>query len=679
MTAEKKGAEIINHLFSSSRAFTPKAAPEANDPPPPNDGWGDVPPNPGPDGEPANDAGGPKRRTRERAADGLAGDTPPGGSSGGPPPNGPPRGGRLLGLQGLPDDCPVVPLGLKDKSYFYLDVNGQLQELLFREHNKNAVRHLFGDKLEFVYVNWPRHGRPRAGMPPPIIGWDGEACCETLIAECRSAGLWDPFNKARGPGASLGEDGELVLHCGNRVLIVHPDKPGPNGPHVEDMKPGSFGEHVYPAFPPLRRPEDYTAKPGMKGPVGEVLALLHSWNWKRPELDPVLALGWIGCALIGGALAWRPLMWVTGNAGSGKSTFQEFVGGLLRDRLLQSSDASAAGVWQTLGISTNAVGIDEGEPEEAGDRRMQAMIKFARQAASGGLILRGGADHVGSAFKARSCFLFSSILVPRLQGQDRTRFMVCELKPLKDRKDPTMKLNVSSDDMKRLGDALLSRIVMGWWRWKDTLAAYKAELMAVGLTARAADLWGNTFAAYDLFLFDEEKLEERAKEWAGKIIAAKAHAFGAEVENEEFLDCCDEILSHVPDYFRGGVKSRVDALIRHVLNAHLLPPDPTDSTAREELAKAESALANCGLRVTFDITNLPEPALAVRTTGQGIAKIFAHTKWAGGVWSQALARNKFARKAKIRIGGSDPRLCILLPLAQILDDTAEESAEAETK
>lgn len=420
----------------------------------------------------------------------------------------------------------------------------------------------------------------------------------------------------------------------------------------------------------------FDAKPGPAGPAGEILALLKSWHWKRPDIDPYLALGWIACAYLGGALKWRPLMWVTGDAGTGKSTLQEFFGGLLRDRLLQSSDASAAGVWQTLNISSNAVAIDEGEPEEAGDRRMQAMIKFARQAASGGLILRGGADHVGSAFKARSCFLFSSILVPRLQAQDRSRFIVLELKPLKDKVGRVEKFGVPLDDMKRLGDGILARIAMNWWRWGETLATYRRALVNKGLTERAADLWGTDLAAADVLLFDIFGLEERAAGWGDKIVAQKLHHFGSEVEADAFFECLDEILSHVPEYLRGGVKVRVDSLIREVFAAKTLPDGSLNAEEMGQAEKAERALANCGLRVTFGLKNMPVAALAVASSGQGIAKVFNGTKWAGGVWVQSLARNTKARRGKVRIGGGSPRPCVLLPIAEIIDDTQTDEADA---
>ena len=52
------------------------------------------------------------------------------------------------------------------------------------------------------------------------------------------------------------------------------------------------------------------------------------------------------------------------------------------------------------------------------------MLKLMRIASSGGLMLRGGDRHNPVEFRARSCFLFSSINTPPLRPQDLSRMAI---------------------------------------------------------------------------------------------------------------------------------------------------------------------------------------------------------------------------------------------------------------
>ena len=51
---------------------------------------------------------------------------------------------------------------------------------------------------------------------------------------------------------------------------------------------------------------------------------LECASWKRPEGGVILA-AWIALAPVSGALEWRPHLWMTGPAGTGKSWLMEHV------------------------------------------------------------------------------------------------------------------------------------------------------------------------------------------------------------------------------------------------------------------------------------------------------------------------------------------------------------------
>ena len=164
-------------------------------------------------------------------------------------------------------------------------------------------------------------------------------------------------------------------------------------------------------------PVPQPARRGTTEAAAEILETLETWNWSRPDIDPMVTLGVICAQQIGGALDWRPVTWVTGDQATGKSTLQRLLrylhGG--SSGLLQASDATEAGIRSVIGYSSMPVALDELEPDDDPKKgKAAAIIRLARIAASGDQILRGSTDQKGYQGNAYSCFLFSSILVPPL-------------------------------------------------------------------------------------------------------------------------------------------------------------------------------------------------------------------------------------------------------------------------
>ncbi|MBF9672485.1 hypothetical protein IAI19_11600, partial [Streptococcus pseudopneumoniae] len=87
---------------------------------------------------------------------------------------------------------------------------------------------------------------------------------------------------------------------------------------------------------------------------------------------------------------------------------QNLVKEILGRGMIATTNATSAGLYQIVGHDTLPIGIDEIEGDDAGDQAQQ-IIKMARDAASGSMRIRGGADHKGVEFMARSAFLFSAI------------------------------------------------------------------------------------------------------------------------------------------------------------------------------------------------------------------------------------------------------------------------------
>jgi len=530
----------------------------------------------------------------------------------------------------LPPTCPVVPLGVSNELFFYLDQLGQLRVLKAKDHSRLNVQSLFGRRTELLYDFWPRKKFDEDENKWYVTGWKPELAAENLMATAAVCGVWSPQERVRGAGAWAGPDGELILHAGDRLIIVPADgKPAP-GRWWQERDPGLVGKMVYPtASPSLRpHPEPQPMAGGKKSPADEVLDIFKTWNWRRKDIDPYLLLGWIGNAMAGGASPWRALAWTTGGFGTGKSSLQKAVQWIFGDNgMLQTSDATAAAVRQILKHASLPVAIDEAEAEED-NRKMGQLIKLARDAASGSLAIRGGQDHEAAQFTVRSCFLFTSILIPPLLPQDRSRMAILELDQLKTDQAPPV---VTPRRMGDLGAKLLRRLVDNWHRAPATIEAYRAAMGQAGHSARGQDVFGTLLAMADLLLYDHEPDSDSLEAWQKKLQASTLAEIESDLTDEK--SCLGYLLSTVLENPHDRQRYPIGRWIGRVAGKE----DGLDADRREN---ANKILQEVGLKI---VQVEGDPWLAVANVHRGLAKLFEGTQWgarpgAQGVWVQSLRR-----------------------------------------
>ena len=534
------------------------------------------------------------------------------------------RGGRASGSapprKGQPargeiyDGCPVKALGVHGKISWYIDWLGQVRDVT--KHDRDTILHIFGGREEELRRHFKRQAKSG-----DVIGWDQSKAAAAMQRAAADQGIWNPLQRLRGRGAWADDDGGLILHCGDAVLY-----------RGEWHEPGELGGFVYPSAPSIPRP--LAKGPEIESAPGELLELLETWNWQRPHVDAFLLLGWMGCAMFGGALPWRPLVWVTGDAGTGKSTLQGLIGQILggEGALIQSSDATPASLWQMLGFDALPVALDEVEPDVDARAKVLGVIKLARQMASGGVILRGGADHKGSEFKARSCFLLSSILRPAMLDQDISRMALLELEPLgRDVTPPALR----ADRLRLMGRALRGRILAQWPRWHETLELYRAALARHGHNARGADQFGTLLAMADLCVEDAAPLAGRCDGWAEKLGAA---IIGDQTDQaRDWQRLAAHLLSQQLDPWKNGTRFSVASL---VIAAADLQGAAKEGAANLASKEADDILRRHGMLVHG---RGPRAVLIVANRHSQLSKLFQDTHWhagAGqtGVWAQSLKR-----------------------------------------
>ncbi len=445
----------------------------------------------------------------------------------------------------------------------------------------------------------------------------------------------------RGLGAWLGDDGNLVLHCGDAVLVGD-----------QQQSPGLIDKLIYPGAPPILRPWPAPVGGGRDGVGAEVLQLSSTWNWRHPRRNPRLVIGFIGAAMVGGALEWRPALWASGDAGTGKSTFLKMIKGMLGRALVASGDASAAGIRQKLGFSSLPVAVDEIEAGQD-DHQVQQILKLIRNSSSGSTALRGGADHSGTEFTIRSCFLANSVLVPAMSRADRSRVAIVELLELPSGVVP---LDLSPVRLRDLGAKLLRRMVDGWQRWSETSEMYRAACAGKGFSSRTCDLYATLLAAADLLVEDSEIHADYTDELVEEVMIDGPDDDEA-VGDQEW--CLQHLLTSLLPT-DGPNRLSVGHWVAQAVDGSF-PDQRQEGYYCDGRKNASDLLGTFGMRIVIEDD---QKWFAVANSHQALARLFAGTHWFGrsgttSIWKQTLGRLPGARQRKktMRFDGAATELC----------------------
>jgi len=515
-------------------------------------------------------------------------------------------------VTGLPPRCPVTPLGKAGDTIYVLDTLGEVATLKAGSSGKGPIGYLFGGRSGYLEWAWPRFGKAAKGMPRPVVGWEADDARQALVDACSWKGVFDDVDRVRGRGAWANTDGSLIYHAGSKVLWCGQWK-----------HPGELGDWVFPARTPIMAPQAGPAEPG---DVQHLQEMLETWNWTRGMLDARLLFGWIAASLIGGALDWRPMVFLTGDAGTGKSTLQKLMGAVIGRGLVSSVNTTGPALYQRLKHDVVPVSVDELE-SEADTRVADVVIKLVRTAASGGKISRGSSDGVAREYECRSAFVLSAINHPPLNGQDEQRLAILALRPIEKAAVDGLFEGV---DPQKIGKALLRRMIDGWPRWARTLKAYRKALIEVGgHTGRSADQFGPMIAAWHIALHDEDPSAEALAYWVEALDISSLKETNGQAPN--WRQCLNHLVDVQPEALRSYQNKSLAGYIEQFRD-------------RNDLENLTLRAKDLGLAVSFPkgaADHWENARLFIPTTHPEVSKLFAGTQWAGrpgagGVWASAL-------------------------------------------
>lgn len=533
---------------------------------------------------------------------------------------------------GLPPSCPVIPLGRDGPVSYFLDTLGCVYELHAQSSGKGPIECLFAGRTGYLEWAWPRWSRPmkvrrmtrdEAGeeieetitIPSRVVGWEADQARQDLVNACAFVGVYNFGDLVRGRGAWSASDGSLIYHAGDKVLI--------DGKWLD---PGEHDGLIYPARPKIGRPSARPQPAGPGSPGDELFETLQSFNWDRPELDPRLVLGWTMTAKIGGALPRRPVLFVHGGEGSGKSTLHELLRLVMNGALLATAETSQAGIYHHLKQDSIAILIDELEAKDD-SRVIDKILTLARIAYSGDKMHRGGKDGVGMEFTLMSSFMASAVNKPATEAQDDSRMAVVMLR---EREAAGPKLDIKPPWADALGRHLLRRAFDWWPRWEELVRTIRSALIEVGHNDRSGDTFAPLAAGCHIALRDDMPEPGELADWQRWLNPAELD----EIANRErtWRRCLIHLLNAAPDAWRTNSDKTIASVLSEL------------RTSQGWAETADERLQQIGMALSWPAQGPHDYASArmfVPSNHPAVQALFEGTPWAGhagapGPWSGAL-------------------------------------------
>ena len=454
---------------------------------------------------------------------------------------------------------------------------------------------------------------------PSKMGVNWTAAASSLFEKQSQAGIYSP-DRIRGRGAWWDQK-QSVLHLGDRLVVDGINR------SVSDGIPSS--RYLYQRLGSLRGPAN--AKPLTDAESYVLAELAERFHWEVPASGLLIA-GWVALAPICGALDWRPHIWLTAGAGSGKSAvLDRYISPLLGDlSLLVAGNTSEAGLRQTLRADALPVVFDEAESNERLDQqRMQSVLSLARVASteSRAQTIKGTAEGDAQRYTIRSMFLMSSIATALKQGADKSRFAQLTLRNPNEM--PKAERIKHWEDLERdldkyitehIGQRLQARTISLIPIIRQSIKIFSRAASEAFDSQRLGDQYGTLLAG--AWSLQSKEVVTRDQAWA-LIEQNNWEPYSQATEIPDEQRCLQHILQH---QIRVEADKTVTRSINELVDAAALRIVDSDITS----AIAQAVLGRNGIKSD-------DGCVVISNTSKHIGAILSDTAWSN-CWPTVLSR-----------------------------------------
>lgn len=294
--------------------------------------------------------------------------------------------------------------------------------------------------------------------------------------------------------------------------------------------------------------EAVQAKPGnlYLEEIMQLQELFTKWRYNTANnIYPEILTGMVLATFVQTMWAWRPQIFLTGQAYSGKSTMFKMLARIFGPLCKMSSNSSAAGIRQFIGNSSRIVLCDELEKSHY----RKDILEMIRASGRGDDSFRGTTGHQHKAFKLQHIFWCASIESGLTTEADQSRFIVCELNKV----DAKMELP-SIDSLHGLGQKMAAVAICSFRRARG-LANLLMDGKPAGVHGRICESYAVPIAMYcsAIGMSDAEALKLY-------LTALKTISQAEDVESDSEALLQEIMLSQVS--LRGGDKKSVLHMLR---------------------------------------------------------------------------------------------------------------------
>ncbi len=187
----------------------------------------------------------------------------------------------------------------------------------------------------------------------------------------------------------------------------------------------------------------------------DTYALVSKWNFSVPEMGKYLT-AFMMLAPFSTVMKWRPVVYIIGRRGVGKTTFLDVFENLWENLAVRLDKATAYSIAQTVGNTAKIPILDEFE----NDRHITDMLNLLKNTTgeAGGTILRGTNGATAQKYHIKQMFWLASIyLPPSLDAAISSRMAFFQMTKSR---NPFVFPNI--DDLKKLRHLIISSIVPLW-------------------------------------------------------------------------------------------------------------------------------------------------------------------------------------------------------------------------
>lgn len=560
---------------------------------------------------------------------------------------------------GMPAGFPTQPIGRNGRTFYVIDPTGTCIGYTDREiTNTGILKTLAGDKIDQLSSFWPKWNvkktNDRNEYPWLKNDFDATKMATSILKafalRASQEGVFDPAERLRGRGAWIDDDGNLVYHFGDEVRVYA------DGKEKERFAAGENGKYIYTKKASMEKP--CAASEAALSDIDELIDLLASWNWRDP-FGYVLYLGWIAAGFIGGALPWRPHIWLVGDGSCGKSKLNELVKGLMGSNFIYNTDYTEASIRLQIADQHLPVLMDECESRSEDSPKMRALMNLARSTATGGIASRGSADQKSVQYEIKSSFYFSSIYHPPLRSEELQRICVLPLSPLTHQRPSDF---LRSYDLQRIGQSIRARILYGYKRFKTLFDAFSKKILELTNGSRNCDVYGTLLACAKIVMSDDNQLNQSDLELVDEIFKSGKMIAGNASRGENQAAMIQHLMGSEVNKWRGGDVTTVGNLIYQAI-------DRKEAAGTRD--DANNILKIRGMKVKLDMVN-GNDELFVANSHPQLIRIFKDTEWYGeprttGKWIQVLLQYPNARQEtkSVRLSGACVTRGVWVPISDL--------------